>query len=167
LRSFEGISLQQLGAGVGLPEYRLVAPQIVQGLLQALVALLLNDLASEGLAALPNTVHIFEFRQAEGFLLLDDVLLLDNRILLLCLLIVFEVLLRVLLLVLLLLLYLTNMREGACEEGDLALDIRCIVRLKRTLHGLHLDFDTAFNRTLKLAFDLSILDVEQRKPYRL
>jgi hypothetical protein len=77
-------------------------------------------------------------------------------------------LLRLLLLiVLLLLLFLTNMREGACEEDDLALEIRCTVRLKRTLQGLHVASDTAFNRILRLAFERSTLDVEHRKPYWL
>ena len=72
-----------------------------------------------------------------------------------------------LLIVLLLLLFLTNMRKGACEEDDLALEIRCTVRLKRTLQGLHVASDTAFNRILRLAFERSTLDVEHRKPYWL
>ena len=78
-------------------------------------------------------------------------------------------LLRLLLLdvLLLLLLFLTNMREGAWEEDDLALEIRCTVRLKRTLQGLHVASDTAFNRILRLAFERSTLDVEHRKPYWL
>ena len=77
-------------------------------------------------------------------------------------------LLRLLLLnVLPLLLFLTNMREGAWEEDDLALEIRCTVRLKRTLQGLHVASDTAFNRILRLAFERSTLDVEHRKPYWL
>ena len=83
------------------------------------------------------------------------------------LLLIFLLLLIVLLLfiVLLLLLFLTNMREGACEEGDEALEICCIVRLKRALHGLHAAPNTDLNRTLKLTFDWSSLDFEQRMPY--
>ena len=72
-----------------------------------------------------------------------------------------------LLIALLLLLFLTNMREGACEEEDLALEIRCTVRLKGTLQALHVASDTAFNRILRLAFERSTLDVEHRKPYWL
>ena len=67
----------------------------------------------------------------------------------------------------LLLLFLTNMRERAWKECDEALEIRCIVRLKRVLHGLHVASDTAFNRILRLAFERSTLDVEHRKPYWL
>jgi len=98
--------------------------------------------------------------------LLTDLLLriIPIRLLLLLALLLLRLLL---LIVLLLLLFLTNMREGAWEEDDLALEIRCTVRLKRTLQGLHVASDTAFNRILRLAFERSTLDVEHRKPYWL
>jgi hypothetical protein len=78
------------------------------------------------------------------------------------------ILIRLLLLLILLLVLflLTYVREGACEEND-ALEIRCTVRLKHALHGLHAAPNTALNRTLKLAFERSSLDVEHRKPYWL
>ena len=69
-RLFAGISLQQLGAGVGLAKRNRVAPQLPQGLLQALVALLIDDLACEGLAALPDALQVSELWR-ERLLLLD------------------------------------------------------------------------------------------------
>jgi hypothetical protein len=73
--------LQQLGAGVGLAERNRVAPQIVQGLHQALVALLVDDLACEGLAALPDALQGSELWR-ERLLLLDVFLLIILKILL-------------------------------------------------------------------------------------
>ena len=70
LRFFEGISLQHISDGVGLAEYCRVAPQICQGLLQALVALFIDDLACEGLAALPDALQVSELWR-ERLLLLD------------------------------------------------------------------------------------------------
>ena len=81
-------------------------------------------------------------------------------------LILIRLLLLLLLILLLVLFLLAYVREGACEEND-ALEIRSTVRLKHALHGLHAAPNTALNRTLKLAFERSSLDVEHRKPYWL
>jgi len=90
-RLFAGISLQQLGAGVGLAERGRVAPQLHQGHLQALVALLIDDLENQGLAALPDALQVSELRRDEGFLLLFDIfLLIMFQILLLDVLLLFD-----------------------------------------------------------------------------
>ena len=79
-RLFAGILLQQLGAGVGLAERGLVAPQLHQCLLQGLMAHLINDFDNQSLAALPDALQVSELRR-EG-LLLFDVLLFINLLLL-------------------------------------------------------------------------------------
>ena len=93
-RLFAGISLQQLGAGVGLAERGRVAPQLHQCLLQGLMARLIDDFENQGLAALPDALQVSELRRAEGFLLLFDIfLLIILKILLIDVLLLFDILL--------------------------------------------------------------------------
>jgi hypothetical protein len=90
-RLFAGISLQQLGAGVGLAERGRVAPQLHQCLLQGLMARLIDDFENQGLAALPDALQVSELRRAEGFLLLFDIfLLIILKILLIDVLLLFD-----------------------------------------------------------------------------
>ena len=81
---FYEVFLQQLDAGAGLAEDSPVTPRILLGLLQKLVALLINDLNCEGHAALPDALQVSKIRW-EGLILLNDNLLVVFKVLLLIL----------------------------------------------------------------------------------